>query len=176
MKTKKWIKSMKWAIVCGVSMLAMAACSHDGSVPDAYRGTFQNSSGVQLTLSDSNATLQVNGKTIQGAVAPIDYNKLSQGQAGYYIDQIKNDSVMDVYWITPNASTRQENGGLIYYTTDIVYMKIDLNQKNPVPAITLVHAADGEVMIDTQSKTWQAGWPAHADQYDLVRANSSKPN
>jgi hypothetical protein len=166
---KQMNRMIKMAAISFLSAIALAGCGSDGDVPSAYQGVFQDPSGVKLDLTSSAAQLVVEGKTLKMAVAPISYDKLFAGQAGFYIYQEKDSKLMDVYMVTPDLSTKKDAGGIVYYTTDIIYLQIDLNQKNPVPAITLVHADQGTVMLDTQTKTWQAGWPAQANEYSLVR-------
>lgn len=176
MKTQMNVSNMiRLAAVAAFAAVALAGCGDDNdNVPKTYQGTFQGQSdqgGVSLTLTGSDASLSIEGKTLKGPVNPIDYDKLLNAQAGFYIYQENDkDKVMDVYWVTPDAASKKEAGGLIYYTTDIVYMQIDLNLKDAAPSVTIVHADQGTVMLDTATKKWEAGWPAHATEVTLVRA------
>ena len=171
MKTKATQNVMKSVIVAILSTLVLAGCGNDNeNVPKAYQGVFQDQSGVRLDLTGNAAQLQVEGKTLKEPVSPLTYDTLLAGTPGFYIYQANKDAkIMDVYMVTPDISTKKEAGGIIYYTTDIVYMQIDLSQQSAVASITIVHADLGTVMLDTSAKTWEAGWPAHASEYNLVR-------
>src|SRR4051812_43439786 len=129
----KTMNLLKLALVSALAAIALGACGSDGSVPKAYQGTFRGQNGETLVLTGSKAQLSIDGKTLSADVAPIDYKKLLAGQPGFYIYQEdKNDKLLDVYWITPNIATKKSEGGIVYYTTDVVYTQIDLNQKSAV--------------------------------------------
>lgn len=172
----KTMNLLKLAVVSVLAAVILGACGADNdNIPKAYQGTFQGQNGEMLILSGSKAQLSIEGKTLSANVAPLSYKTLLVGQPGFYIYQEnKDDKVLDVYWITPNVATKKEEGGIVYYTTDIVYTQIDLNQKNAVQSVTIVHSDVGTVMLDSQSKEWQAGWPEHSETSNLVRVAAQK--
>ena len=153
--------------LAALTAIALQAC---GNIPSAYRGHFEDDSGVKLDVYQNSVRLEIEGKLILGEAHPITYEQLLEGKPGFYIDlKNENDTLSDVYWVTPHLETRIEAAGLIFYTTDIVYLQIDLKQSERVHSIHLLHADMGVMMLDRAQKSWHAGWPPFSRECTLLR-------
>ena len=175
MKLNSFVKTC--LIVC-LSIGASACGDPAGGIPKAYRGVFEQGN-IRLDIVSSAGRLEIDGKTLEAKASPISYASLVLGTPGFYNEVSAQDStLMDVYWITPDTSTKREEGGMIFYTTDIIYMQINLTQTDPVGSIEIVHSAKGEVELDSQTQQWQIGWPMDPETISVVRTaakSSYKP-
>lgn len=154
------------------SVLALSACGKNGTgIPKPYQGTFVDASNTTtMTIQKDSAALVTPDTNISAKVQKLSYDKLIGGQSGFFLRQKVGTNLIEVFWITPDTTSRNEAGGIIYFTSDIVYIQLDPTVKDKVQLLTVIHSKAGSVMLDTVTKTWQAGWPAEVQELSLMRA------
>ena len=157
-----------------VGLLSVA--SGCGVIPHAYQGKYvDDGNGVKLELKTSEGMLQLaSGRTLQTKAENLSFDKLQQGIAGIYV--ILNPAskdILEIHWISPRAETRREEGGLIWFESEVLYSFLDLNSRDTVDSLALVHCENGTVLLDPPTKRWQIGCPAGALTYQLRRAQNS---
>ena len=78
----------------------------------------------------------------------------------------------NVYWLNPNAASKQVVEGFVWYQSEVIYTIMDAKREDKAPGFQLVHCRDGMVMLDMASKRMQLGCPAGPVNYNLVRLQS----
>ncbi len=76
---------------------------------------------------------------------------------------------MDVFWLSPNLTSRQEGGGKVWFNAEVLYTILSSEAKDKVNEVSLFHCQDGQVQIDTVTKNMQMGCPAHPTTYRMIR-------
>lgn len=156
------------------SLLAAVPASAD-EIAKGYRGTYRDAGNtVRLELRKDKATLTAAGATRTAEFKRTDYTDayehLLKGKTFVYLVRAKSGAnTFDVYWITPQASTRKEEGGLVAYRAQILYARINRDQPANVASLKVVHSTDGMVTLDTTTRRWQAGWGREAAEYEMLR-------
>src|ERR1035437_298059 len=100
-------------VLTALTACALAACGDPNtSIPSQYQGTFKDQNGVTLVLTDNSAKLTLPDKSLSAAVQPLTYEKLLAGEPSFYENLPNPDAkLMSVFWITPDAASKQEAGG-----------------------------------------------------------------
>lgn len=143
-----------------------------GAVPSAYRGEFQDAAkGVRLELEARKGVFQdAQGKKIDSKASDLKFESLEKGIAGIYVSTSPvSENKLEVYWVNPDLSTRQEAAGLVWVSSEVIYTLFDLSQKDDVREIELSHCEKGTVLLDTLSQRYQIGCPAEIEFYKLTR-------
>ena len=161
-------------ILAAAALSAAAAAPHRADeIARGYRGVYRDRSGaVRLELAKSKARLDAGGKTFdaefkRAEVAQV-YDLLLKGRAFVYlVKSPPGGDVFELYWVTPDASTRREGGGLVAYRAQVVRARVRRDQPTDVAALKVVFSTDGMVMLDTATRRWQVGWGREAAEYDL---------
>ena len=149
-------------------IILMQAC---GQIPSQYQGDYlDRSSGAQLNLAGNKGTLVSDGRTLMADAKPTDVKKISTGEGGIYIrPNPTNKDLLDVYWLNPKMATRQEESGLIWFDTEVLYGRFDKRVKDKVSTLKMIHSDQGNVMIDVPTGQWQVGWPAGSETLSFQR-------
>jgi len=160
------MKNIKW-LQFALLALALGAC---GAIPGAYRGNYQGSNGTILKLSGTKGRLTTKSEIINSKVRPLAFEALSLGEPGIYVQPNPvNNKLLDIFWLRPKMNTRQEAGGMVWYTSEVYYSLFDANQKIKLDKIQLVYSDEGTVMLDVPTGTWQVGWPASPRNVTFTR-------
>ena len=162
------MKLSNWFLL-GAVVLSTAAC---GKIPSAYQGDFADSAqGAKLTLGgDSGKLTTSDGRELEAKADDLTFDKLQEGSTGIYLSKNSaNDQLTDVYWIAPNMATKQTGGGLVWFTSEVIYTIMDAKRSDKVPNIEFFHCKDGMVILDSNTKRFQLGCPAGPVRYNMVR-------
>ncbi|MGZ3698239.1 MAG: hypothetical protein ACXWPM_02355 [Bdellovibrionota bacterium] len=143
-----------------------------GKIPSAYRGNFvDKASGVSLNLTSKDGTLTfADGRKLQAKADDLNFEALSLGKVGIFVRENSQDKdLTDVYWLNPNIASKQNQYGFVWYQSEVIYTIMDSKQKGKISSIQFVQCAEGEVMVDLNSKAIQLGCPAGSPSFDAVR-------
>lgn len=158
------------SFVLGVTLLvALSAC---GKVPGAYQGKFKDATtGASLVMEQGGGTLRTSsGREIKAEAKDMEFDQLLEGRAGIYMSKNPTaKTMMDIFWISPKLQTRQSRGGLVWFESEVVHAMLDLEAREKVPFLELIHAESGLVTLDLSTKRWQIGWPANPVHYRMER-------
>ena len=167
------MNQLKLFFIFSVCIFA-SACS--GMVPRAYQGKFVDASqGAELELKAGEGTLKMSsGRQIQAKSDALDFDKLSKATAGIYLNQNAVDkSKLEVYWIGPKAETRKEEGGLVWFESEVLYTLMDTRARRfnegDVSSFDLTQCENGTLLLDPSTKRWEIGCPAGPLLYHLTR-------
>ena len=154
--------------VLGVALVT-AGCS--ASIPYAYRGKFRDvTTGTELVLEKNHGALRfLDGRVLETDAMGLSFDELNAGQAGIYVVSESSGPMIDVHWISPVASSRQEEQQFAWYTTEYIRAAFDSRREDPVPVIGLTHCRSGFTQLDLPSRGWNMGCPEGAAYYDLRR-------
>jgi hypothetical protein len=153
----------------GVLALLLGAC---GGIPAAYQGQFQDESlGAQLKLGGAEGTFtEPSGMIIKTPAMALSFEALMKGKPGIYLRKNPmREDLIDIYWVQPQFSSKQEAGGLVWYPAEVYYTLVSKNQKEKVSSIKMVHSETGMITLEPATKSWQVGWPASPVEYNLRR-------
>lgn len=153
-------------------LLALCSC---GKIPSAYRGTFiDQASGTQIVLESSSGTLtEADGRQIKSDANDLQFDALNQAKAGIYLRNTQdNPHETEVFWLVPNASTRQDNASFSWMDSEIIYTRMNSDAKDPVQSFQIQHCKDGTLMLDMLTKTWNGGCPPTAPVLNVVRVKN----
>lgn len=151
--------------------LMFSAC---GKIPTAYQGVFVDaSSGTRLELtSDSGKFADSSGRAIDEKAYSLDFKDLAGAQPGIYVQpNPANANEILVYWLRPDLTSRREEQGFVWLTSEVFYTRMNIQLKDKVPQIEMIHCMNGLLMLDTPSQTWNGGCPAEHE--DLILKRSS---
>jgi len=155
-----------------ILVVALAVLSACGGVPSAYQGEFRDDAlGATLKLSGSSGTFSdPTGVAITTPAMALAFEALAKGKPGIYLrkNPVRKD-LIDIYWIQPRFSEKQEAGGLLWYPGDVYYTLVSVGQKGKVSELKMLHATDGLVTLEPSTKSWQVGWPASPTQFNFRR-------
>lgn len=156
-------------IIAAVAILSVAC----GKVPSSYQGKFTDASkGATLTIEQNKWSLKtLDGRTIENTTDDMTFDNLVKAQASVFTrDNTANNNLVNVFWTIPQASTRGEGGGMVWYKSEVLEAIVNKKQDDAVGSVQLNHCKDGWLMLDTVTKNTQVGCPAGAIQYNMVRA------
>jgi hypothetical protein len=154
------------------STLLLAALSSCGKIPQGYRGSYVDQpSGTKLVLTATDGTYsETGGRQIQAKADSLQFDALAQGKAGLYTRALAgNDKMLELFWFVPDAASRQENSGFVWFTSEILYTRMATDAKDPVASIQVEHCKNGMVLLDTPSKTWNGGCGADTAPMNFTR-------
>ncbi len=165
------VRSSRVALsICLLSLL-MGAC---GKIPKAYRGSFVDAStGSRLDLEASGGSLTTPEGRVQSLKAQaIALEELAQGKPGLYVQALgKNSDTLEIFWISPEVHTRQEEFGLVFMSAEILYTQMDSSKKDQVSQIRARHCVNGQLSVDLTSKSFNGGCPGDSRLMDFVRSD-----
>ncbi|MEK6704194.1 MAG: hypothetical protein AABZ06_00225 [Bdellovibrionota bacterium] len=166
---------MKTGIICRLIGLAIfsAAAIGCGVIPSAYRGKFQdNAKGAVLELKAGDGMLMLAGGSVMESKAKnLKFEQLMKGQQGIYVSENPAvDGALDVYWVNPDVTTKQQDGDLAWYKSEVVYTVLNVKVK-AVDEIELLRCQDGTILLDLPTKRWQVGCPANPEYYKFQRVS-----
>lgn len=153
-----------------ILLILMAAFLITGcreKTPENYRGTYTDAkTGATLTLKKTKGTLQLpDGTLVRTKTELLSFESLSKGQTGIYMDFSKNGRVQ-LDWIIPDVNTRQEEAGIVWFTSTVIFSDMNLEISERAQKVALMICTNGQVILDTESKTFQVG--CGADALDLI--------
>lgn len=154
-------------------VLLSAGCDLDAKKLKYFKGIYQDPvSGARLELGKGRrATFTSQTSQLDVKLAETSFDTLLKGQPGFYLNHgTQTAQAVDVYWITPKADTLHEFDGFVSFNAELIYFKLDRQVNEVVTSIHLIHATEGQVMLDLQNKTWQAGWAPGPEEMEMVRA------
>ncbi|MGE0616750.1 MAG: hypothetical protein AB7P04_14050 [Bacteriovoracia bacterium] len=165
-------------IITRLSVLAlMALASACGKIPSAYQGSFRDAaSGTQLTLQSGSGTLTfADGRILTAKAADLQVNALLKAQAGIFVTvpDASEKNHLDIFWVSPDANSKREEGGLVWFRAEVLYAAADSKQKTPVEGIPMFHCLEGTVLIDSVTGNWEIGCPAKATRYEMQRVQKT---
>ena len=149
-------------------VFVLGAC---GAIPSQYRGSYQGSNGTILKLGGTNGVLTSQREIIKSKAKPMEFQDLLEGLPGIYVrPNPTNPKLLDVFWLRPKMQTKQEGGGMVWYTSEIYYSLFDATQKKvKANTVRLIHSDEGSVMLDLQTGLFQVGWPASPREVVFTR-------
>jgi hypothetical protein len=172
------MKNFPWqTLITGTALAALlSACV---SIPGAYRGTFQNKAGdVRLSLSMNKGSLELldENRLIQSKTADYSFKAfqkaIQEGRSAIFgRKNAANERQLDLFWVKPKLDTLQEAEGLTWFEAEVIYTRLNRDQKDKVQTLSALHATEGTVIIDGPTETVQVGWPANPTEYRLRRIN-----
>ncbi|HAR41715.1 MAG TPA: hypothetical protein DCS07_03660 [Bdellovibrionales bacterium] len=163
----KLSKTLFVAMILG--SLGLTAC---GKVPSGYKGTFSDSStGATVVLKGSKATFSdASGRKLEVKSIDFTYENLLLGRNGFFIHDHPSDlNLLEVFWLIPNAATRQDVGGLIWFESEIMYSLFQKETEDKLNAFDLVHCQAGTILLDPVRKNFQIGCGAGEQTHHLKR-------
>jgi hypothetical protein len=153
-----------------VGVLLVSACGD--RVPAGFRGDFVDArTGSKLTLNAESGVFQTtDGRKLEANRMQMDFEDLAKGTPGIYTRQNpKNTQILEIYWIQPDAASRDQAGGMQWFTAEVLFFRMERETDKPVDVLNLVHSRVGTVMLDTPTKQWQIGWPAGSELLEMRR-------
>ena len=160
-------------LILGAAVILLTtAC---GKIPKGYQGDFVDAaSGATLKLESNEGTLKTaDGRELKGKAEDQDFGALLEGKPAIYLSSLQGNNV-DVFWLVPNMSTRQEAAGYVWYTSEVIYTQMNAKQDSQVPSISFFRCTDGHVMLDKSTKEMTLGCPAGPQIMNMVRAGEKK--
>ena len=169
------ISAVRIVLLFGLVFLGNAC----GSIPKAYQGYYKDvQSSATLELKGGEGTfVDESGQQMKSKAFALKYKDLDKGKAGIYVNKnVDNDKILEIYWLSPNTNSRQEEAGLIWYDADIIHTFFDarIEKKEEVTAVELVRCSAGRVMLDPEKERWQVGCPAEVHTYQMGRSEAPK--
>ncbi len=162
-------KLFRNGLLLTVLAFMLSAC---GGIPAAYQGEFRDDAlGASMKLSGSEGIFtESDGLAIKTPAIALSFEALMKGKPGIYLrkNPVRQD-LIDVYWIQPRFTERQEAGGLVWYPSEVYYTLVSKTQKQKVPSIKMIFSEEGMVTLEPGTKSWQVGWPAQPVEYNLRR-------
>ncbi len=160
-------------LILGAAVILLTtAC---GKIPKAYQGDFVDAAtGTTLKLESNEGTLKAaDGTELKGKAEDADFDALLDGKPAIYLSTLPGNNV-DVFWVVPNLSTRQEREGRVWYVSDIIYMQMNSKQESQVNNLTMFRCKNGQVSLDKSTKEFVPGCPAAPQYFNMVRAGEKK--
>jgi hypothetical protein len=164
--------NLKKKLSVAFSALFLIALSSCGKIPSGYQGTFVDQpSGAKLTLSSSDGTFsEAGGRQITAQADSLQFEALTQAKAGLYTRPVAgNDKMLELFWVIPDAASRQEGAGLVWFSSEILYTRLATEAKDPVASLQVEHCKNGMLMLDIPSQTWNGGCGADTVPMLLTR-------
>ncbi len=186
------MKHLQRSLIVVALMVFMVACNI--SIPSGFRGDFVDQTrGVSIHLESSKAQIVKEGRVIDGQAVEVDVAKMALGQPGIYLrDNPTNKNIVEMYWINPNAATRQEAAGVVWFESEVIYARFEKKMMaqasdrwvatgerganasrfisgSKVGEFSMVHVMNGQLGVDVVTKTWQVGWPEKPQTYRFSR-------
>ncbi|OFZ18961.1 MAG: hypothetical protein A2X94_13510 [Bdellovibrionales bacterium GWB1_55_8] len=143
-----------------------------GVIPSEYRGEFRDSeSGASLKLKGRKGVFQTaDGRKIESKAKDLEFEKLAQAQGGIYVSSDPgSDSILEVYWVSPDVASRQEAAQLVWFRSEVIYTELNLKTKDKVNTLEFFHCREGTILLDLPTKRWQMGCPGNADYLRMQR-------
>ena len=165
---------MKKAKLIG-SLALLVALSACGKIPSSHQGDFVDApTGTKLKLGSGSGTLTFpDGRLLESKAQDLKFEALLKAQTGIYVEVPSEANPdrkeADLFWLSPNAESRREEAGLIWFDSEVLYSRIAMKEKEKVEAIDMFHCTNGSVLLDTVSKRFQIGCPVDPDEYHLKR-------
>jgi len=163
----KCSKTVLLAMILGV--FGLTAC---GKVPSGYKGTFTDSvSGTTIVLKGSKGIFKDSkGRQIETKSEDFSFENLLAGQSGIFIhDHPTSADKLEVFWLLPNAATKQQSGGLIWFESEILYTIFNKKVEGKLKDFDLVHCEAGTILLDPVVENFQIGCGAGEQTFHLVR-------
>lgn len=150
-----------------IALVVTAGCK---GVPQAYQGEFEDkTNNIHLELAWNKAAISMSGRNIENKLAEFKIEDLQAGKAQVYArEHAANKDLIELFWVLPNMSTKQEGGGMTWYEAEIFVSLADANLQS-VTELKLLHCARGMVLIDTVTSQSQIGCPGSADHWSLKK-------
>lgn len=164
------MKNAKLSLIGILLALALSAC---GKIPSAYQGKYLDAAtGTKLSLEGNAGLLNLNsGRQVKGDATALEFQALVEGKPGIYLRSMSEDkNSIEVFFLFPRKETRKEEAGFVWLQAELLYSRMNANQKDKVQQLKMIHCEDGLLMLDMPSKTWNGGCPTGATQYDFVRS------
>ncbi len=168
------MKFVKVMMAVAVALVAVGC----GKIPSAYQGEFVDAaSGVKLKLGGSDGELVfADGRKLEAKADDHKFENIKEGKPGIFLGQnTRNGNLVDIFWLNPNLTTRQEVEGFVWYTSEVLYTIVDSKREDKVPSVQFFHCTDGQVMLDMTTQQMQMGCPAGPKVYTFVRGGEEKP-
>jgi len=142
-----------------------------GKIPKPYRGTYRDSqSGAELTLKINGGELNLSGRVIASKAMNLEYKRLLKGKQGIYLlPNPTNPNWVEAYWLSPDLTTQQSEGGLEYFQAEAVYFVFRLDREERIDQLEGVHSQNAWILYDTVEETLKVGWAAGAEEFHFSR-------
>lgn len=157
MKTQMNMKNKLSVVFSALVLVALSSC---GKVPSAYQGTYLDQvSGSKLELNGQEGKFtEATGREITAKADSAQFDALAQAKAGLYTRSVPGaDKTMEFFWVIPEVASRQETSGFVWFNAEILYTRMQTNEKDPVPSISVAHCKNGMLLLDAPTKTWNGG-------------------
>ena len=122
---KNMSKKILFAVLISVWMVGCKA------VPMSYRGSYIDAEhGNTLRLKRGKGTLTfADGRMLVAKTERVTFSNLLEGESGIYIERIKTkgeSTVAEVNWIIPNAASKKEVAGFVWFDAEVIFAALDL--------------------------------------------------
>lgn len=154
--------------------LALVITGCGDAIPEAYRGSFiESGSGAGLQLGSQSGTYkEMSGRQLEGRSYKMTFQDLQKGKSGvYFRDHPDNKNLLELFWLNPDLTTKQEAKGIQWFQAEIFYFRMDRNKSGKIDILQTIHSAEGIVSLDLPTSTWQVGWLAQSELLEFKRAS-----
>ncbi len=167
------MKAMKMFKISNLLLVAcLALLSACGGIPSAYQGEFRDDAlGANLKLSGSEGTFsEATGVLVKTPAMALAFEALQKGKPGIYLRKNPmREDLIDIYWIQPRFTEKQEAGGLLWYPTDVYYTLVSTAQEDKVNELRMIYSRNALVTLEPSTKSWQVGWAANPTEFKFRR-------
>ncbi len=160
---------LNW-ISFGLVLGLLTACGE--VVPEAYRGEFVDAaSGAKLQMNaESGVYQETSGRIVKARTHEISFEELRKGASGVFMrDNPTNAQILEVYWVSPDLTTKQEAGGIESYQAEVFFFRMEKSKQTKIDLLNTVHSREGIISLDVPTSQWQIGWPAGSSLLEFRR-------